>query len=76
MDLSDLGKWLVVIGLILAALGGLLWLLSRIPFLGNLPGDIRIQNQNFSCYVPLATMILLSVVLTIVLSIVARLLNK
>ena len=76
MDLSDLGKWLVVIGLILAALGGLLWLLSRVPFLGNLPGDIRIQNQNFSCYVPLATMILLSVVLTIVLNIVARLLNK
>ncbi len=76
MDLNDLGKWLLVLGLVIAAAGGLLWLLSRIPFLGNLPGDIRIQTENFGCFIPLGTMILLSLILTVLLNIAVRLLNK
>jgi len=76
MDLNDLGKWLLAIGLVIAAVGGLLWLLGRIPFLGNLPGDIRIQNENFGCFVPLGTMLLLSLILTVLLNIVVRLLKK
>ncbi len=76
MDFNDLGKWLFVIGLVIAAVGGLLWLLGRIPFLGSLPGDIRIQGENFGCLIPLGTMILLSLVLTVVLNVVVRLLNK
>lgn len=76
MDLNDLGKWLLLLGLVLAVAGGLLWLLGRIPFLGNLPGDIRIQNENFGCFIPLGTMVLLSLILTILLNIVLRLLNK
>ena len=76
MDFNDLGKWMLVIGLVIAAVGGLLWLLGRIPFLGSLPGDIRIQNGNFGCFIPLGTMILLSLLLTVVLNVVARLLNK
>jgi len=76
MDLSDLGKWLLIIGLVVAGAGGALWLLSRLPFLGNLPGDIRIQTETFGCFVPLGTMILLSVLLTIAVNVVLRLLNK
>jgi hypothetical protein len=76
MDLNDLGKWLLALGLVIAAAGGLLWLLGRIPFLGNLPGDIRIQNENFGCFIPLGTMILLSLILTVLLNIALRLLNK
>ena len=76
MDLNSLGKWMLVVGLVIAALGGVLWLLGKIPFLGNLPGDIRIQNENFGCFVPVGTMILLSVILTVLLNIVSRLLNK
>lgn len=76
MGIGELGKWLLIIGLALAAIGGLLWLLGRIPLLGNLPGDIRIQNGNFGCFIPLGTMILLSLLLTVVLNVVARLLNK
>jgi len=74
--MSDLGKWMLVIGLVIAAVGGVLWLLGRISFLGNLPGDIRIQTENFGCFIPLGTMILLSLILTVVLNIVLRLLNK
>ena len=77
MDLTSLGKGIVVIGLLLIVVGGLFWLLGRsgLP-VGRLPGDIRIERENVSCYVPIATMILLSVVLTILLNILVRLLNR
>jgi hypothetical protein len=65
---SEIGKWLVLMGLMLVLLGGLLWLAGRIPFLGRLPGDIRIERENFSCFVPLATSLLLSLLLTLLFS--------
>jgi hypothetical protein len=76
MSFGDLGKWLVIVGLGLALLGGVMWLLGRIPFFGNLPGDIRIQTQNFTCFFPLASMIILSILATIVLNIIIRIANK
>ena len=75
-DLGSMGKWLALMGAGLLILGGLIWLAGRLPFLGNLPGDIRIQRENVSCYFPLATMIILSLVLTVILNIVLRLLRK
>jgi len=79
MDLNSLGRIVLVIGIVLAVLGGLLMLLARIPFfsnLGSLPGDIRIEGQGFSCFIPIVSMILISVVLTIVLNIIVRLINR
>jgi hypothetical protein len=76
MSFGELGKWLVIVGLGLALLGAVMWLLGRIPFFGNLPGDIRIQTQNFTCFFPLASMIILSVLATIVLNIIIRIANK
>lgn len=77
MDLSSLGKGLVALGLILALAGGLLWLLGRAGLpVGRLPGDIRIEREGLSCYVPIVSMILLSVVLTILVNVILRLLNR
>jgi hypothetical protein len=77
MDLSSLGKTIVILGLALILTGGLLWLLGRTGLpLGRLPGTLRFQDQNLSCYAPLATMILLSILLTILLNLVIRLLNR
>jgi hypothetical protein len=77
MELASLGKWIVIVGLALVVVGGLVWLLGRTGLpLGRLPGDIRIEGENVSCYAPIVTMIILSVVLTIVLNIVVRLLNR
>jgi hypothetical protein len=61
----------------LAAAGAILWLLgaSGLP-LGRLPGDIRIQRENMSCFIPIASMIVLSLILTIVLNLIIRLLNR
>ena len=77
MDLSSLGRILVVAGVLLAIVGGLVWAAGRLGLpLGRLPGDIRIEGEGFSCYVPIASMILLSLLLTVVLNIVLRLLSR
>ena len=66
--MSDVGKILVVIGLSLAVLGGLIWLGGKMNLpLGRLPGDIRIDRENFKFYFPLTTCLLLSAVLTLIL---------
>jgi hypothetical protein len=74
--LETIGKLLLLVGGGLILLGGLLWLLSKLPFLGHLPGDIRIEKPGFTCLIPLATSLLLSIVLTIVGNIIIRLLNR
>jgi len=77
MDLSSLGKAIVIVGAVLILAGGLIWLLGRsgLP-LGRLPGDVHIQRDGMSCYFPIVTMILLSLLLTVVVNIVIRLLNR
>ena len=75
-DLSSLGKLIALAGAALLVLGGLIWLAGRIPALGHLPGDIRLQRGNVSCFFPLTTMIIVSVLLTVILNILLRLLRK
>ncbi len=71
--MSDIGKVLIVIGLALAVLGGLLWLGGRMNLpLGRLPGDIRIDRDNFKFYFPLTTCLLISVVMTLILWLLRR----
>jgi hypothetical protein len=79
MDYQALGRILLVMGIVIAILGGLLILLGNTPLLksvGSLPGDIRIEGKGFSCLFPVVSMILLSIVLTIVLNIIVRLINR
>ena len=75
-DLSSLGKLVTLAGAALLVLGGLIWLAGRIPALGHLPGDIRLQRGNVSCFFPLTTMIIVSVLLTVILNVILRLLRK
>jgi hypothetical protein len=72
MALNDLGKLLIVSGVILVILGATLLLAGKIPWLGRLPGDIYIQRRNFTFFFPLTTAILLSVVLSLLLSLLFR----
>jgi hypothetical protein len=67
-----MGKLLVAIGLGIAAIGVLVLLGGRIPWLGNLPGDIRIQRETFSFYFPLTTGILVSILLSVILWLLRR----
>jgi hypothetical protein len=81
-DWTQIGKLLLFAGIGLALLGGLLivgtklFADERLPWLGKLPGDIRIERKGFSCYFPLATSILISLLLTLILNIVVRLLRR
>jgi len=73
-DLTTLARWLVLAGLVLAGIGGLLWVFSRLGVpLGRLPGDFRFQSGGFTCFIPLASSILLSLLLTLILNLIARL---
>jgi len=69
---ESLGRMLLLIGVTLVFLGGVLLLAGKVPFLGRLPGDIVIERKNFTFYFPLATSILLSIVLTLILSLFGR----
>lgn len=73
---ESLGRYLLIIGGMVFLLGLLLTLAGRIPWVGRLPGDIAIQRERFGCYAPLATCILLSVVLTLFLNLIARILKR
>lgn len=70
--ISGMGKALVIMGLIIAGLGALLWWFGKIPGLGRLPGDILIKKGHFTFYFPMATCILLSIVLSIILALLRR----
>jgi DUF2905 family protein len=71
MELAQLGRVLVLIGAVILFFGVLLVLADRVPFIGRLPGDITIRGDGWTIYAPLATSIVLSVLLTAVLSLVA-----
>jgi hypothetical protein len=70
--MQDLGRILVVIGGLVAVLGVVLMLAPRVPWLGRLPGDIVIRRDSFSFYFPLATSIVLSLVLTLLVNLFWR----
>lgn len=67
-----IGKFLIIAGITAVAIGGLFLLAGKIPWIGRLPGDIIIQKKNFTFYFPLATGILLSLLLTFILWILRR----
>jgi len=71
-DMHDIARMLVVFGLLIAFVGLALMFVGRVPWLGRLPGDIHIQRGGWTFYFPLATSLLLSLVLTLILWILGR----
>jgi len=63
--MTDLGRLLLLLGVIVAAIGGLLMLAGRVPWLGRLPGDIYYKSDHVTFYFPLATSILISAVVSL-----------
>lgn len=75
--MSDFARLLIIIGLVIAFTGLLVLIAIRFfPWLGNLPGDIRIERENFRLYIPLATMLLISILASILLNIVIRIFRR
>jgi hypothetical protein len=70
--MEPLGRMLLYIGIILALLGGFFMLMSKLPWFGRLPGDIVYHREGLTILIPITTMILVSIVLTILLNVVMR----
>ena len=75
--MENIGRFLMVGGVLLFVVGGLVFLAAKfgLPF-GRLPGDIRIERDGFSFYFPLASSILISVMLTVIINVILRFLKK
>lgn len=67
-----LGRSLIVIGLVIVAVGLIVTFAPRIPYLGRLPGDIYVRRDNLTFYFPLATSIIISVILSLILYLINR----
>lgn len=69
----ELGRWLIFIGLVIALTGAVILMANRLfPWLGNVPGNLSFEGENFKVYIPLGAMILVSVIGTILLNIIVR----
>ena len=64
--MQDIGKFIVILGLILVAIGAVIWKTGGLGGLGRLPGDIFVQKGDSSFYFPIVTCIVISIVLTLV----------
>jgi hypothetical protein len=72
--MQQVGKYLVMGGLIIAAVGAVLWIFgNKLNWFGNLPGDIKIKRENYSFYAPIVSMLLISVVLSILIWLIGKL---
>jgi hypothetical protein len=75
--MTELGRLLIIIGLVITLVGVLILFAVRyFPWLGNLPGDIRYESKNVRLYFPLATMLLVSLLGSILLNIIIRIFRR
>ena len=65
--MPSIGKSLIIIGIVIVVIGVIVTLAGRIPWLGRLPGDIHIKRENFTFYFPIATSIIISLILSFIL---------
>ena len=70
---SDTGKYIIITGVLIVLLGVLIYFFhDKLNWIGRLPGDIRIEKQNFKFYFPITTMIIFTVVITIIVQLIKR----
>ena len=70
--LEPIGRALVIIGVFITVLGAVMLLTPRVPWLGHLPGDVVIHRDDLTIYIPITTMLMVSVVLSVVISVLGR----
>jgi hypothetical protein len=64
--MAPLGRMLIILGIVIVAVGVLLLLVQKIPYVGRLPGDIYVKKDSFTFYFPLTTCIIVSLLLTLI----------
>ena len=76
MPAETIGKLLLAAGLVLMGLGALFLVLGRVPGFGRLPGDIVVERGNFTLWVPITSMILLSILLSAIVFVISLVLRR
>lgn len=72
--MERMGKFLVIVGALVVVAGGIVWIFGdKMRFLGRLPGDIRIGKENIRVYIPIATMLFASMVLSAIVWLIQKL---
>ncbi len=70
---SETGKYIIIFGVVIIVIGTAVWLFhDKLNWIGRLPGDIRVERENFRFYFPITTMILVSIVVTGIIWLVRR----
>ncbi len=70
--MTEIGRWLIGVGILLVVIGLVIMAAGRLPWLGRLPGDILIERDNLTIFIPLGTMLVVSLILTIIANVIAR----
>jgi hypothetical protein len=70
--MNQMAKMLILLGVVLVVVGLILLLLQKTPFLGKLPGDILIKREHFTFYFPLATSIVISIIVSLILYLIGK----
>ena len=70
--MEPMGRILIVVGLVVVAVGLVMVFWQRIPVLGHLPGDITIKGENITVFIPLGTMLVVSILASVILSLLNR----
>jgi uncharacterized membrane protein len=75
--MENLGKVIVGLGVVVVVVGLVVWFAGdKLSWFGRLPGDIRVERPGLSCFFPITTMIIISLVLSVLLSILSRFFNR
>jgi hypothetical protein len=70
---SDTGKWIIVAGVLILLIGVIVYFFhDKLHWIGRLPGDIRVEKENFKFYFPITTMIVASVLFTLLVNIIKK----
>lgn len=70
---SDTGKWIIIVGVFIVCAGVIIYFFhDKLHWIGRLPGDIRVEKENFRFYFPIATMIIFSLIITMVITIIKK----
>lgn len=70
---NDTGKWIIVIGIGILLIGVIIYFFhDKLHWIGHLPGDIRIEKENFRFYFPITTMIIFSLLITLIIQLIKR----
>lgn len=71
---SETGKWIILVGVFIILIGVVIYFFhDKLNWIGRLPGDIRIERENFRFYFPITTMILFSLIISLIVQLIKKL---